>query len=253
MKLFSKILGQGPPIIVLHGLMGTLDNWQTIANQLSTEYTVCLLDIRNHGRSPHSAVMTMNEMADDVAEWMADNWIHSAAVMGHSMGGKVAMTLALEHPLLVEKLMVVDISPKQYPSSHLHVFEALLAVPLATLTSRKIAENILNEKLNDPITVQFLMKNLHRDTDGHYHWKMNLASIISNYDNIKQDILGNPYDEPTWFVRGGNSQYVLDSDIEDIHTVFPNAKLITIDNAGHWVHADAPDKMLQTIQNFMKQ
>jgi len=253
MKLFSKILGQGPPIIILHGLLGTLDNWQTLANQLSSEYTVCLLDLRNHGRSPHDTSMRMDEMAEDVAEWMVDNWIHSAAVMGHSMGGKVAMTLALEHPLLVERLMVVDIAPKLYPSGHLHVFEALQAVPLATLTTRKEAENILTEKLNEPTTVQFLMKNLHRDIDGLYHWKINLEAIVNNYDYIKQDIVGSPYEGVSWFVKGGNSQYILDSDLEDILSVFPNAKLITIANAGHWVHADAPEKMLEIVRNFMKQ
>jgi esterase len=252
MKLFSKILGQGPPAIILHGLMGTLDNWQTIANQLSADYTVCLLDLRNHGRSPHSPNMNMHEMAEDVAEWMGDNWIHSVALIGHSMGGKVAMTLALEHPLLVEKLMVVDIAPKPYPPGHLHIFDALKSVPLTSLNTRKEAEKILNDKLNEQSTIQFLMKNLHRDTEGQYHWKMNLDAIINNYDYIKQDITGSPYDGPCWFVRGANSRYILDTDMEDIHSVFPHAQLITIDNAGHWVHADAPEKMIEIMQNFMK-
>lgn len=252
MELHSKILGQGPPIIILHGLLGTLDNWQTIANYLATDYTVCLLDLRNHGRSPHAIEMDFHLMAEDVLMFMESNWINSAVVMGHSMGGKVAMQLALDHPDNVEKLIVVDIAPKLYQPGHYEIFNALDSIQLSTLKERKEAELKLNLALENPSVVQFLLKNLTREKDGSFSWKMDFDAIKKNYLNLIAAIESKEiYDKPSLFIRGGKSHYILDEDIDNIMDNFPEARLITINDAGHWVHSEKPNELLAEINKFL--
>ena len=253
MELHSKIQGQGPPIIILHGLFGTHDNWQTIANSLSNSFTVCLLDLRNHSRSPHNELMDYKIMATDVKEFMESNWINSAIVMGHSMGGKVAMQLALDNPDMVEKLIVVDISMRKYSLSHLEIFEALESIDVNKLKDRKEAETQLMEKLHDTSTVLFLLKNLSREKNNSFSWKMDLASIKKNYKTLMDPLITKEvFDKPTLFIRGGKSKHINDEDMPEIKTHFPQAKLETIDDAGHWVHADKPKELLNIIQDFMK-
>ncbi|HMG16416.1 MAG TPA: alpha/beta fold hydrolase [Saprospiraceae bacterium] len=250
--MHSKILGQGPPIIILHGLLGTLDNWQTIANHLSSQFTVCLLDLRNHGRSPHTPAMDLHLMAADVLEFMESHWINSAVIMGHSMGGKVAMQLALEYPDNVDKLIVVDIAPKKYSPGHYEIFKALDAINLKTLKERKDAEQQLSDKLKDPSVVQFLLKNLTREKDASYSWKMDLKSIENNYLKLIGAIDSiEVFDKPCLFIRGGNSNYILDEDLESIKKNFPNTKLATIKEAGHWVHSEKPKELLEELLKFL--
>ena len=164
MELNYKEFGAGEPVIILHGLFGTLDNWQTIAKQLAEEYTVFILDLPDHGRSPHTeGVINYEKMADALAEFLQNHWIYETRLIGHSMGGKLAMQFALSHPDIVKKLVVVDIAPKLYQNGHQDVFNALFAVDLATLTDRKEAETLLMDKLKGDVgTVQFLLKNLTR-------------------------------------------------------------------------------------------
>lgn len=252
-----KEFGLGEPLIIIHGLFGTLDNWQTIAKKLSEHYTVFILDLRNHGRSPHTDdEFDYTLLADDLAEFMQDHWIYEARIVGHSMGGKVAMQFALNHPDSVKKLAVIDIAPKQYKSGHEDIFKALFGINLETLEDRKEAEEYLMKELhNDYGTVQFLLKNLSRKTDaegGGFEWKMNLDILHRDYENILKSPTGSPFSKPTIFIRGGESNYIKDSDMGAIHALFPKATLETIEHAGHWVHADKPKELLEHLSYFLK-
>ncbi len=264
MELNYKEFGSGEPVIILHGLFGTLDNWQTIAKKLAAEYTVFIIDLPNHGRSPHTeGVFEYETMADALAEFLQSHWIYETRLVGHSMGGKLAMQFALSHPDIVKKLVVVDIAPKLYKSGHQDVFDALFAIDLTTLNDRKEAEAILMDKLNGDVgTVQFLLKNLTRNNPfnkeadksdntegGNFEWKMNLKDLFDNYGNILQAPVGEPFLKPTLFIRGGNSPYIKDSD--DLNTLFPNATLETIEDSGHWIHADKPKELLAALNRFL--
>ena len=251
-----KEFGLGEPVIILHGLFGTLDNWQTIAKKLSEHFTVFILDLRNHGRSPQTDdEFTYQLLADDLAEFMQDHWIYEARIVGHSMGGKVAMQFALNHPDLVKKLVVIDIAPKDYSSGHDNIFDALMDIDLSTLTDRKEAEVYLMDVLNNDVgTVQFLLKNLSRQTEnegGSYEWKMNLPVLHRDYKNILKAPDGEPFPKPTLFIRGGDSHYIKDSDKSVINEFFPKAELKTIDGAGHWVHAEKPKELMEMLMHFL--
>lgn len=256
-NLNYKESGQGEPIVILHGLFGTLDNWQTIAKGLSENYTVFTLDLRNHGRSPHvEGVFNYEIMAEDVAEFMQKNWLHEARVVGHSMGGKVAMQLALNNPDFVKKLAVIDIAPKAYPGGHEAIFAALFSLDLATLTDRKVAEMLLMDKLgNDAGTVQFLLKNLSRRPEnegGGFEWKVNLPVLFENYSEIMKGIESDfPFEKETIFIRGGNSDYIKDADFQQLMTIFPKATLETVEGAGHWVHAEKPKELFEILNTFL--
>jgi len=253
MQLNFKEFGQGDPIIILHGLFGTLDNWQTIAKQLATDYSVYIIDQRNHGRSPHDDAFDYSLMASDLQAFMEANWMYKATIIGHSMGGKTAMQLAFDYSDLIERLIVVDIAPKGYEGGHQEIFDALFAVDLDKIESRKAADDFLAERIPDFAVRQFLLKNLTRNKEGGYQWKMNLPVIYDNY----QRILAPPdrmetVDMPTLFIRGGASDYILDSDMPDIKSYFSEASFETIAGAGHWVHAEAPAKFLEILQGFLK-
>ncbi len=271
MELNFKEFGTGEPVVILHGLFGTLDNWQTIAKRLSTEYTVFILDLPNHGRSPHTeGEIDYEMMADALAEFMIKHWIYETRLIGHSMGGKLAMQFALSHTDIVKKLAVIDIAPKLYKSGHEDVFNALFAIDLNALNDRKEAEAILMDKLaGDSGTVQFMLKNLTRNnpfnkdepnTDGTsryfreggtFEWKMNLQGLFDNYDKILQAPVGEPFLKPTVFIRGGNSNYIKDADMSYIAPLFPKAILETIEGAGHWVHADKPKELYGVLNQFL--
>ena len=270
MELNFKEFGTGEPVVILHGLFGTLDNWQGIAKKLSAEYTVFILDLPNHGRSPHTeGEIDYETMSDALAEFMLHHWIYEARVIGHSMGGKLAMQFALSNPDIVKKLAVIDIAPKRYKTGHQDVFDALFSVDLSLLNDRKEAEAMLMDKLKgDTGTVQFLLKNLTRNnpfnkdepenaqntqnTEGsHFEWKMNLQGLFDNYDNILQAPVGDPFVKPTLFIRGGNSPYIKDTDTQYIAPLFPKATLETIEGAGHWVHADKPKELYESLNHFL--
>ncbi len=230
-----------------------LDNWQTIAKKLAEHYTVYILDQRNHGRSPHLPDFTYQLLAEDLQQFMETNWIYEAHVIGHSMGGKTAMQFALSYPDMVSKLVVVDIAPKQYQAGHQAIFEALTSIDLPHITSRKEATIQLEQKIKEPSTLQFLLKNLTRNKEGQYEWKMNLSVLHEQYDTILDNVLLEdlPFEKPTLFVRGGQSNYVLDSDKEAVQVLFPSAAITTIPNANHWVHATAPEEFLKLVRLFL--
>ncbi|MFZ2898477.1 MAG: alpha/beta fold hydrolase [Saprospiraceae bacterium] len=253
MDLHHKIFGQGYPLIILHGLFGTLDNWQTVGRMLSEDYQVFLIDQRNHGRSPHIPEHNYQALADDLGFFMEFNWIQKTHLIGHSMGGKTAMQFALQHPEKVDKLVVVDIGPKAYTGGHEGIFHALRALDLSTVKEREDAEKHLGQYITDDGVLQFLMKNLSRSKDGAYHWKINLPVLYDHYQEIIGPVKSDhPYEGPVLFIRGARSHYIVDDDWSDIHDMFPHAQLATVPDAGHWVHAEAPEELLQLVRNFLK-
>ncbi len=254
MELNYKSFGEGYPIIILHGLFGTLDNWQTIAKQLATNYSVYIIDQRNHGRSPHDDQFDYAAMADDLQAFMESQWIYEAHIIGHSMGGKTAMQFALTYPDLVNQLVVVDIAPKAYEGGHQAIFDALLSLDLSVTTNRKQADAALVAQIPDFGVRQFLLKNLTNDKKGGYKWKMNLPIIYKNYANILAAIISEEtFDNPTLFIRGGLSNYIEAKDLPQIESFFPTATLATVEEAGHWVHATAPTTLLKLVNDFLSQ
>lgn len=249
-----KIIGQGPPIIILHGLFGMLDNWLNIAKKLEEEgFMIILIDQRDHGRSEHTDDFNYALLAEDLYTFMDENWIHDAILIGHSMGGKTGLQFITEHESLISKFICIDMGIKKYDGGHQEVFEALFAVPLHSIQSRTDAELIMNEILHDDKVVQFLMKNLSRKKTGGFEWKMNLSLLYKKYQNI---LLPIHFDQPcmteTCFIRGENSNYISNEDFKEILKVIPKASLITIPHAGHWVHADQPNELFRVILDFIR-
>lgn len=254
MELNYKAYGNGHPLIILHGLLGSLDNWHSIARKLAENYRVYLIDQRNHGKSPHTDEMDYRSMAADVHEFMEKQGIPSAYVAGHSMGGKTAMQAALQYPEKIDKLISIDMPPKANSPGHEAIFNALKAMDLSQVEKRKDADEQLKQYISDFGIRQFLLKNLERGPSGGYQWKMNLLGIEKAYSDILEKITSyEPFPKPTLFIRGGNSDYVNEQDIADHEEIFPEASLVTIDNAGHWVHAEAPEAFMATLNNFLKE
>lgn len=252
MKLHFRKIGEGPALIIIHGLFGMLDNWMTIARKLSETYTVYLVDQRNHGKSPHSDEFDYYLMAEDLEEMM-DEWnLEEVHILGHSMGGKTAMQFAVRNAASVKSLTVVDIAPKDYPRGHDEIFEAFESVDLAALESRKQAEAQMSEVLDDRSVQLFLLKNLDRSGDQ-YKWKPNIPVIKEQYDNIIVNSLSpwESYDGPTLFIKGARSErYVEEEDLPTIEGFFPAYELTVLD-AGHWVHAEKPKELLETVEKFL--
>ena len=255
MQLNYKVFGEGDPLIILHGLFGTLDNWQGIAKKLAQDFMVFIVDLRNHGRSPHADDFGYALMAEDVREFMETNWIYHAYVLGHSMGGKVAMQLATDHSDLVDKLIVADIAPKTYAGSHETIFKAMFALDLPHLESRRAADEVFQQYLDSYSIRQFLLKNLYLDREAkQYRWRMNLPVIYDHYQEIlAQNELLVPYEGPTLFLKGANSDYIDPQELPHYQTFFPGAQLTTIQEAGHWVHAEQPVEFVDEVRTFLLQ
>jgi len=251
MELNFKTFGQGPPLIILHGLFGTLDNWQTLAKRWASSFTVYIIDQRNHGRSPHLDGISYPAMASDLAAFLDKEWIHQCHILGHSMGGKTAMQFALDYPDIVDKLVVVDITPKEYPAGHDDIFSALLSLEVEKVSSRKEAAEHLDQYIQDKGVVQFLLKNLTRQPNNGYQWKMNLPVLYRDYSNILAAIEGDPFTGPSLFVRGGKSRYVQDQDMDTIQSLFTEYYVETVADAGHWIHAERGEELFHLVQKFL--
>ncbi len=252
MELNYKEYGQGEPVIILHGLFGTLDNWQTLARQFGETYTVFAIDQRNHGRSPHADEHDYPTLAADLKQFMESQWIFNASVIGHSMGGKTAMQFALDYPDMVKKLVVVDIAPKAYVGTHYEIFKALFSLDLDRIESREEADEHLAQRIKEDDVRHFLMKNLTRKKGGGFEWKINLPVLYRHYDDILAAVRGGqPFDGPALFIRGGRSKHILPGDEKGIRELFPEARIETIEKAGHWVHADAPVELSAMVREFL--
>ena len=251
MKLFFRELGQGQPFIILHGLMGSSDNWLTQAKMLSNEYKLYMVDQRNHGQSPHSNDFDYKVLADDLRDFINDNDIQKPIVLGHSMGGKAAMNFAIGNPNLLDRLIVVDIAPKPYPVHHDSIVEGLKAIPIDTLQTRNQADEILSQFVPEPDVRQFLLKNLSRKPEGGFSWKINLPVIDKNLELISADIqFPGSYSGQSLFIRGASSRYVKDEDRARIKDLFPNSTLVTMET-GHWVQAEKPQEFVEVVRNFL--
>jgi esterase len=245
--------GEGFPLIILHGLFGSSDNWQTVSRKLGETYQVFAVDQRNHGRSPHSDIFNYTVMADDLRDFMAAHQLPRAHILGHSMGGKTAMQFALRYPELVEKLIVVDMAPKSYPPAHLPIFAALNALDLNSYRDRNAIDAALAPAIPDTPTRQFLLKNLGRDDAGAFRWKLNLPAIERNYEPLNQAIAPGPtFNGPVLFIKGGRSNYLVEGDVALIHQLFPRSTIKTVPAAGHWVHADAPEQLIEFVLKFLR-
>ncbi|MBC7387802.1 MAG: alpha/beta fold hydrolase [Opitutaceae bacterium] len=251
MKLNFRQAGEGKPLIILHGLFGSGDNWVTVTKPLAEHYHVYVLDQRNHGRSPHSPVHSYLSMADDLLEFISDNKIENPYILGHSMGGKTAMQLALNHSDKLEKLVVVDISPRYYKPHHQDVISGLSAVDLENIKSREEAETAMLPYLAELGVRQFLLKNLYRSESGGFAWRMNLDAIVGQIENIGMENKGVPFTKPTLFLRGENSNYIQEKDHEIIKNLFPNSNIQTIAGAGHWVQAEKPREFVEAVVTFL--
>ena len=252
MKLNHKIYGEGPEIIILHGLLGMLDNWKSFARSLENNYRIHLLDLRNHGKSPHDDLMNYEVMVEDVRLYIEDHELKNPIVVGHSMGGKVAMTLALNHPDLIKQLVVVDISPKAYKAGHQTIFDTLLDVQFDLYEKRSEVYEFIISKLKDKGLSSFLMKNLSRNLSGGYEWKMNLGSIYHSYEKILQAVESeNKFEKDCIFIKGEKSSYIQNEDEALIKELFPFAQIQSIQNAGHWVHAEKPNELKSALIDFI--
>jgi pimeloyl-ACP methyl ester carboxylesterase len=252
MQLHFKQLGQGEPLVLLHGLFGQADNWFGVAPKLAEQFHVFAPDLRNHGHSPHHPEMDYPLMAADVEKFMAEQNLASAHVVGHSMGGKVAMQLALDFPARVKKLVVVDMAPRAYKRTHDYIFDALLALDLPTFQTRQQIEEALAPKIPSLNLRRFLLKNLGRDEQGKFVWKMNLRGVAENYLNLGKVLSeGEPFAKPALFIRGGKSDYITAHDETEIRRRFPAAQIQTIPSASHWVHADAPEEFVRMVLDFI--
>ena len=255
MKLNFKEYGEGKPLVILHGLFGSLDNWFSLAKAFSDNHHVYLVDQRNHGQSPHADSHTYDEMADDLVEFFEEHNLKDAVLVGHSMGGKTAMRFAADHSELLSKLVVVDMGVKQYPVHHDLIIRSMQALDLKNTSSRSEAEEELKHLLDeDESTIQFLLKNVYRQKqdDGStcYAWRFNLDVIAEDIEEMGLSI-SQGSDIETLFLYGTQSKYVLESDKDSILELFPNTTFKSLET-GHWVHAQDPKGFVDSVKEFIQ-
>ncbi len=253
MILHSKIEGQGKPFLILHGFLGMADNWKTLGTQYANQgFQVHLIDLRNHGKSFHSDDFSYELMAQDLWNYCQHFSIENCILLGHSMGGKVAMLFATMFPNLVDKLIVADIAPKYYAPHHQTILAGLNAIDFTKKPSRTAAEEILAQHISDVGTRQFLLKSLYWLEPGQLAFRFNLEVFNKKIDEIGTALPSeNRFDKKTLFLRGSNSNYIINEDFELINHHFPNANIETIENAGHWLHAENPIDFYTKTLNFI--
>lgn len=255
MQLFYRKFGQGKPLIILHGLFGISDNWVSFGKKIAhLGYEVFIPDQRNHGQSPHSPVFNYLALVDDLFEFIDEHELDDAVILGHSMGGKVAMRFALENPDYVSKMIVVDISMRAYAARphHKNIIKAMKNVDFKKVHSRKGVEEILAKDISDQKIRLFVMKNLHRINQTDFQWRLYIDGIWDNLDLMFDGInVDEAFLKSSLFIRGGASDYILEEDIPAIDKAFPQNKLFTIPNATHWVHAETPDLFYQYVRSFL--
>lgn len=252
MKLYGRQQGYGIDLISIHGLFGSQENLGTINRRLAEHFCVHGLDIRNHGRSPHDESMRYSEMAADLIEYMDDQGIDQAHLLGHSMGGKIVMEAALRYPERVQKVAVLDIAPVTYTvRRHDEVFAGLKAIDLNALTKRSDAEAVMAKHISEPAIRQFLLKNLYKNPEGKFGWRMNLEVIEQFYGSILSgQETGTPFSEEILFLKGSDSDYILPEHRDEVLRLFPNASMRTIHGTGHWLHAEKPDRVANALIRF---
>ncbi len=253
--LHSKIIGEGTPFIILHGFLGSGDNWKTLGRQFADEgYEVHLVDQRNHGRSFHSDDFSYELLVEDLKSYCEEKEIDQMILLGHSMGGKTAMLYATTYPSMVKKLIVADIGPREYPQHHQVILNGLTALEgnKEALSGRKEADDFLADYISDLGTRQFLLKNLYWKEKEVLGLRMNLSALVRHIEEVGKPLpRGYTYDGEVLFLKGGRSDYIKDGDENLIKSAFAKAQLKTIPKAGHWLHAENPQVFLKEVLNFL--
>ncbi len=254
--LYTKQFGEGPSLIILHGLFGSWENWRSHAQHLASHFQVTLMDLRNHGQSAHRDRMDYPAMAADVAFTCEQLGIEQTHVVGHSMGGKTAMQLAIDFSQLVDRLIVVDIGPGQYPAHHQKILQGMSLLTQQVIESRKQADEMLSDFVADPGIRSFLLKNLTRNKDGRYQLRLNLDAIINHYESIAAAITieGDRDSQntlPVLFIKGGNSDYLQEKDRDAIIALFPSARVKVVAGTGHWLHSEKPALVQKIISDYL--
>lgn len=254
MILYSNILGQGEPFVILHGFLGMSDNWKSLGIKYAEEgYEVHLIDQRNHGRSFHHSDFNYDVMVEDLKHYCDSKQLKNIILMGHSMGGKTAMLFAAKYPEMVKKLIVADIAPRFYPVHHDAILEGLSSLDFSVIKSRGEADQELKRFVSDFGTRQFLLKNLYWKDNGQLALRMNLEALKENVSEVGEALPSHlKFDKDTLFLRGDRSEYITLSDEDLIKRHFPKTKLITIKNAGHWLHAENPNDFFDETLNFIQ-
>lgn len=251
--LHSKILGEGKPLLILHGYFGSGDNWKSIGNDLSEKYQVHLIDQRNHGKSFHSDVFDYEAMVQDLQNYIVHHQLEKVLLLGHSMGGKTVMLFAVEYPELVDKLMVADISPRMYPPHHNEILQALNSIDFSIQNSRSLIDEKLSELIPEYSVRQFLLKNVYWKEKGQLGFRFNLQALTENNDEIGVALPSfTIFEGQTLFLKGEKSGYISTNEEPIINAHFPNNTIVTIKNAGHWLHAENPSDFLMAVENFIK-
>lgn len=251
MKLNFKKTGTGKPLVILHGLFGSADNWFSIAKELEKDFTLYLVDQRNHGDSPHSEEWNYGVMVEDLKELIDEEGLDRIYLMGHSMGGKTAMNFAVEYPERVDRLIVADIAPRYYEVHHQTILEGLNSIKLDQIKSRKEADDQLAKYIDEVGIRQFLLKSLGRNSEG-FVWKINLPVITENIEEVGEELDSDgKYEGPTLFLGGSNSNYIRQEDLPDILEHFPNYQIEFVQDAGHWLHAEKPEAVIQEVRRFL--
>ncbi|MGZ3864119.1 MAG: alpha/beta fold hydrolase [Bacteroidia bacterium] len=254
MQLAFRKYGSGQPLLILHGLFGQSDNWNTLAKRFGdTGFEVYTIDLRNHGLSPHSEEWNYEVMADDIEEFISEHNLQDPVLLGHSMGGKVAMYFATKYPGMLDKLIVADMSPRAYEPHHASVLDALNAVDFSEINNRREAEAVLSKYIDDFGTKQFLLKNIYWEDNANnkMNWRFNLPVITRKYSAILDSVPEQKTDVKTLFIRGEKTNYIREVDIAEIEKRFVNYTLDTIPGAGHWVHAEKPNEFYDSVFNFI--
>lgn len=245
-------MGEGEPLIIMHGVFGMGDNWQSLGRKWAQDFEVHLLDMRNHGKSPHAEEFSYELMSEDLLEYMDDRQMDKAFIIGHSMGGKTAMLFSVLNPDRVSKLIIADIAPKPYKPHHQEILEALNSLKLDEIKSRTEAEDQFSNKIQDLGTRQFLLKSLYWKEKGLLEWRFNLKVIEREIMKVGDGLVANAiFNGPCLFLRGGNSWYIKDEDEDQILEHFPQASLETIEGAGHWLHAEKPIEFFEIANGFL--
>lgn len=250
MQLHYRKMGEGQPLIILHGLFGSSDNWQTHGKKLAEYFQVFLVDQRNHGQSDWSDDFSYDIMADDLHDLIEKEELEDIIIVGHSMGGKTAMTYAQKYESKIDKLVIVDMGVKSYPVHHDVIIEGLKAIDLDVIDSRGAAEDKLSEYIDNKAIRQFLLKNLYWKEKGKLGWRINIPVLDKKMDNIVSALPKKEVLTPTLFMRGGQSNYILEEDEEQLKKAFPISEIFTIEKAGHWIHAEAPKEFIEKLLGY---
>lgn len=251
--LHSRIQGSGHPFFILHGFFGMGDNWKSLANDFSSQYEVHLIDQRNHGRSFHSDDFSYEHMVEDLVHYMDHYDIPTAIMLGHSMGGKTVMLMAVEYPERVDRMIVADIAPRFYPPHHQFILDALNEVDFSRVTSRTEIDDIFKKYIPEYSIRQFLLKNVYRKERDQLAYRFNLESLEENIHEVGVELPPQSVsDVPALFMRGVNSGYVTDQDKTLIRNHFPESTVVDIEGAGHWLHAENPEDFHKNVVQFLE-